>query len=191
MSNKKIKTVIKVVKIVVIIFFVFILGAILLQKLTNNKVSFMGFGMYTVVSESMMPRYEIGDIILTRKIKEEDLKKGDDIVYLGKEGDFKDRVVTHELQRINSNGTLVTRGINNSADDPPIEYSQVYGKVMKKLVILSLFSKLMNNSVLFYIIIFVPFSLLFFFDLKQVMKDKEKLEEEKNKEIEETKQNKE
>ncbi len=182
----------KIIKIVAIVFIVFILGCILLQKLSNNKFSLFGFGMYTVVSESMMPRYEIGDMILTKRVAEENLKKGDDVVYIGKVGDLNGRVITHEVQRINSDKTIVTKGINNDAEDPAIEYNQIYGKVIKKLVLLSLFSKLMNNSVLFYIIIFVPFSLLFFFDLKQIVKDKKALEEEKNKVVEEEdKQNKE
>ena len=185
LKKQTIKRTKKIIKIVAIVFIVFILGCILLQKITNNKFSLFGFGMYTVVSESMMPRYEIGDMIFTRKVAEKDLKKGDDVVYLGKVGDLNGRVITHEIQKINSDGTIITKGINNNAADPAIEYSQIYGKVVKKLVLLSIFSKLMNNSVLFYIIIFVPFSLLFFFDIKQIMKDKEALEKEKNKAPEE------
>ena len=180
MLDKKFKTALKVMKIILIVVIVFILGSILLQKISNNKVSLFGFGMYTVVSDSMIPDYEIGDMFLSKSVDKEDIKVGDDVVYLGKVGDYNGKVITHRVIRIEDK--IYTRGINNNADDPPIEYSQVYGKVIKRLPILSVFSKLMNNSILFYMVVFVPFSLLFFFDLKQVMKDKEKLEKEKNKE---------
>ena len=38
----------------------------------------------------------------------------------------------------------------------------------------------MNNSILFYIVVFIPFSLLLFFDLKGIISDKKALEKSKN-----------
>ena len=153
MLNKKIKTALKVLKIVLIVFILFILGTILLQKISNNKVSFLGLGMYTVVSDSMMPEYEIGDMFLSKSVSKDEIKVGDDLVYQGKVGDYNGKTITHRVVRIDSK--IHTKGINNDIEDPAIEYSQVNGKVIKRLPLLSLFSKLMNNSVLFYMIIFL------------------------------------
>ena len=182
--QKKIKTIFKVIKTVLIIILILILGILCLQRITGNKVNIMGYTMYTVISESMKPEYEIGDLFLSKKVeKMTDLKVGDDIVYLGKVGDYADKTITHRIIRIGKE-KITTKGINNPIEDASIDFDQVQGKVIKRLPILSLFSKLMNNSVLFYLIVFIPFALLVFFDIKGIIDDKHMLEEEKNKEKE-------
>ena len=41
-----------------------------------------------------------------------------------------------------------------------------------------MFSKLMNDSVLFYFIVFIPFTIILFFDVIGIINDKKALEEE-------------
>ena len=122
----------------------------------------------------MLPEYEIGDMFLAKEVEESDIAVGNDIVYLGEEDSYKDKVITHRVIRIEDDKTIVTKGINNDMEDPPIQYKQVYGKVSAKLVVLSLFSKLMNNNVLFYLIIFVPFTVLIFLDTRDLFGEKKK-----------------
>lgn len=179
--QKKIKTIFKVIKTVLIIFLVLILGIICIQRITGNKVNIMGYTMYTVISESMKPEYEVGDLFLSKKVDNmNELKVGDDIVYLGKVGDYANKTITHRIIRMGKE-KITTKGINNPIEDASIDFEQVQGKVIRRLPILSLFSKLMNNSVLFYIIVFIPFAILVFLDVKGIIEDKNKLEEEKNK----------
>lgn len=179
MNKNIIKTIFKAIKIILTVVVVIILGAVILQRVSNNKISFFGYGIYTIISESMKPEYEIGDMLVSKEIPEKDIKVGDDIVYIGKSGEYDGKVITHRVTRIDDK--IHTQGLSNYREDPAIEYSQVYGKVVKKLFLLSLFSKLMNNSLLFYIIIFVPFTILVFFDIKGIIKDKEELEKKKSK----------
>ena len=47
---------------------------VILQRVTNNKFKLFGFGVYTVVSESMLPEYEIGDMFLSTEVEEDDIK---------------------------------------------------------------------------------------------------------------------
>ncbi len=173
MQGKKIFTgVLKFIKVMLILLVLFILFVIVVQRLSDNKANIMGIGVYTIISESMAPDYEVGDMLLTYHVKEEDLKVGDDVVYLGKVNDFKDKIVTHRIIKIDSR--IHTKGTNNPVADPSIDYSQIYGKVIFKLSVLSTFSKLMNNNVLFYFIVFVPFTILIFFDLLSIVKDVKK-----------------
>lgn len=170
----------KIVKIILIVLLVLALGSVAIQRLSNNKINIFGFGIYTIVSESMKPEYEIGDMFISKQVKKEDIKVGDDIVYLGKVDSYADKVITHRVIRIDDK--IYTKGTNNDLEDPAIDYEQVYGKVAFRLTILSLFSKLMNNSVLFYIVVFVPFTLLIFFDIKDIIREKNEKENELNKE---------
>jgi signal peptidase len=177
MFKKIIKIVGKVVKFICIIMAVMILSIIAVQRFSDNKVNLFGYGVYTIVTQSMIPEYDVGDMIFAKKVEKIDLNVGDDIVYQGKKGDFKDKVVTHRIVK-KTFSTLTTKGIANSVEDPEITYDQVYGKVMYKFGLLSLFSKLMNDSILFYFIVFVPFTIIIFFDIVGIFKDKEALEEE-------------
>ena len=177
MNNKLIKTIFKTIKIILTIIVVIILGAVILQRVTNNKINFLGYGIYTIVSESMKPEYEIGDMFLSKEVDKKDIKVGDDIVYLGTVDSYEGKVITHRVIRIDNK--IHTKGLNNTSEDPAVDYDQVYGRVVKRLALLSVFSKLMNNSVLFYLIIFVPFTFLVFFDLKGIINDKEELKKKK------------
>ena len=177
MAKDFIKVMLKFFRWVLTILILIVLVAVVTQRLSNNKISFFGYGVYTIVSESMKPEYEIGDMLLAKAVDKKDIRVGDDIVYLGKVDTYENKVVTHRVIKIDN--MIHTKGISNDIEDPPIEYEQVYGKVVSKFVVLSAFSKLMNNSAMFYIIIFVPFTLLVFFDINGIIKDKKALEEEK------------
>ncbi len=184
--SKKVKTIIKSLKIILTIIVVIVLSAVIIQRLSNNKINFFGYGIYTIVSESMKPDYQIGDMFLSKEVAMEDIEVGDDLVYIGKSGNYEGKVITHRvIAKDDSTQTIYTKGVNNTAQDPKIDYSQVYGRVVCKLFLLSIFSRLMNNSALFYIIIFVPFTFLVFLDIKAIIKDKKALEESKNKLCEE------
>ena len=173
------KILFKTLKVISTILVVLALIIVISQKVTNNKIRLFGYGVYTVVSESMLPEYEIGDMFLAKEVSEDNIKVGDDIVYIGESGSYKDRIITHRIIRIEANKKIVTKGINNSMEDPPIKYNQVYGKVTARFILLSLFSKLMNNNALFYIIIFVPFTILMFLDIRDLCDKKKKKEEDK------------
>lgn len=183
---KALKIVLKSLKVLLTVLVILILAVVLIQRFSNNRVKVMGYSIYTIISESMKPEYEIGDMIIAKEVAKEDIKVGDDLVYLGAVDSYADKVVTHRVIRINGN-EIVTQGVNNPLEDPPIKYEQVYGRVAAKLGILSAFSKLMNDNILFYVIVFVPFTILIFLDIKDIVTEKKELEEEKNKTVEETK----
>ena len=182
MKNKKVfKIIFGIIKALCVLLALIILLIIGVQRVSNNKVNLFGFGVYTIITESMYPEYEVGDMIISHKVPLDELKEGMDVVYQGEVDTFKDKVITHRIKSIDGE-KIQTRGINNDFDDPQIEYDQVYGKVIYKFAIISLFSKLMNDTILFYFIIFIPFSLLIFFDVVGMINDKKKLEEEIEKE---------
>lgn len=168
------KIIFNTLKVIFTALVIIALIVIIIQRVTNNKLRLFGYGVYTVVSESMLPDYEIGDMFLAKEVDEEYLEPGIDIVYIGEKDSYKDKIITHRIIRIEADKTIVTKGINNDLEDPPIKYKQVYGKVIARFVVLSLFSKLMNNNALFYVIIFVPFTILIFLDTKELFDEKKK-----------------
>ena len=88
--TKKNKTVRKTFKILwdiivklVTLLIVLISLIIIVQKVTNNKESFFGYRIFRVQTGSMIPKYQIGDVILVKKQDVDKIKVGDDVTYLG------------------------------------------------------------------------------------------------------------
>lgn len=164
-----------IIKIICIIALILLIAVLALQRFSNNEIAVGGFRIFNVATGSMVPKYNVGDVLIIKEVDTNTLEIGDDITYLGEVGTFKNRVVTHQIVRIEETvggRIFYTKGIANDTEDPQITADQIYGKVMYKCVIISLLTKLMNNLTAFYIIIFIPFALLIFLQLKDYIADK-------------------
>src|SRR5574344_1755276 len=179
MNNKFLKVFFKIINVIFTIFIVILASVIIVQRVANNKLSIGGIQIFTIISESMVPKYQIGDMLVAEKVAAKDLKVGDDLVYIGKVGDFKDKIVTHQIINIGEKDgkyEFITKGIANDVEDPIVNEDQIYGKVIYKSLILSWCSKLINNLYGFYFVIFVPMVILIFIDVLEEINIKKKRE---------------
>lgn len=159
------KIIYKLMVLSIIILFIFAI----VQKTTDNKGSIGGIKVFTVITGSMIPVYNIGDILIVRDIKADELKVGDDIVYKGEKGTFKDKTVTHRInsikQKEDGNYRIITKGVANLGRDPEINQTQVLGKVIGKISIISYILKIVFNI---YTWIFVPVVILIYKNIKKI-----------------------
>lgn len=186
-ENKALKVIGNILYVLVFIIVVLMLIVVILQRMSDNSISLGGYRLFTVATGSMEPKYLVGDILISKEISPDEIQVGDDIVYKGAEGSFKDKVVTHQVVSIrdeNGSKKIITKGIANTEEDPEIDASQVYGKVIYKVQTLSFISQIIKNIYVFYFIIFVPIAIIIF---KQIRVYLEKDDEE----VEETKEDKE
>ena len=186
-ENKVLKLIWNILYTIMFIFVVLMLLIVVLQRVSNNTITIGGFRMFTVATGSMVPEYNVNDILISKEIKPEDIKEGDDLVYLGKKGSFKGKIVTHRVISVekqeDGNYEIITKGIANNAEDPAIDQTQVYGKVMCKMHILSFLQNLMKNIYVFYFLIFVPVALLVYKNIRNIIninKDDDDNEKENN-----------
>lgn len=199
-ENPIVKFIIKFVKTVLTTFIVILALMIAIQRLSNNRLTLGGYQIFTIVSGSMEPKYDVGDMLIAKSAKPENLKIGDDIVYKGEKSELKDKIITHQIIDItkdelgNYNYTL--KGIANDTSDPIVHQDQIFGKIVYKSIILSWMSKLISNNYGFYFFIFVPLAVLIFVDVvdevnfqkrrkERKKKNKELLNQEENKTEEE------
>lgn len=176
-DNKVLNIIWKIIKGITTILVVLIVLTIFLQRFSNNKLTLGGFSIYTVVTESMVPKYKVGDMLLSRRTDPDTLKVGDDVTYLGSEGDFSGKIVTHQIIQIEGEGVnkvFHTKGIANMIEDPPITGTQIYGKVITKLTILSLITKVIGNIYGMFFCVIVPVVILIFSVIVDVANDKKK-----------------
>ena len=169
LNNKTFKISYAIVRTLFIVMMVLYVGVIALQKASNNS-SIIGFRFFTIASNSMFPDYKIGDVIVVKDSTE--FNVGDDITYLGKKEDFKDKIITHRIIK-KDNNTFVTKGINNDVEDPTIDYSQIYGKVVYKPIIISFVSTILKNKFGFFFLVFTPLVLVMFLEVADAVMKKD------------------
>ena len=179
MKNKNIiKIILGIIKSIATFFIVCVFSIIFLQRVSNNSINLAGFSIYTVVTESMYPKYKVYDMILVKSVDIKSIKVHDDVVYKGEKSDFQGKIVTHRVEDITEdNGvlTFTTKGINNDIEDPLVNENQIMGKVVHKLLLLSLISKVINNTYGFYFLIFVPLVVVIFLEVMESIEEKKEL----------------
>ena len=186
-----------IIRFLVWVFVIGLLAITLTQRISNNKKAIAGFRIFTVVTESMVPVYNVGDAILVEQIDAEKYKVGDDITYIGLVGSFKDRIVTHRIISIEENNNsengkyiIQTQGIANNEPDPKINETQIYGKVIYKIKLISKLNSVIGNMYSMYFIIIVPMALMIFFEFIFKRKEDDDEDEEYDKENKEKLKNK-
>lgn len=172
-ENKILKFIGNILYTLMFILVVFMLVIVIMQRTTNNNITIAGFRMFSVVTGSMVPVYNVGDILISKEIEPEKLKVGDDIVYRGETGTFTGKVVTHRVISIekqeDGNYKIITQGVANNASDPEINQNQVYGKIIYKVHSLSFIQKLIKNIYVFYFLVFIPVGILVYKNVKNII----------------------
>ena len=183
-ENKALKIIGNILYFILFLIVVLMLIIVIIQRTSNNSISIGGYRIFAVATGSMVPKYEVGDVIISKEIEPSEIKVGDTVVYKGEVGGFKDKFVTHQIQSINKqeDGTykFTTKGISNIEADPEISETQVYGKIIYKVKTLSLISKLISNVYVFYFFIFVPIAIIIYKQIRNLIKEDEE-EDEDNK----------
>lgn len=179
-NNKILKIISNIIYIIAFLIVLLMLIVVVLQRTTNNEVALGEYRIFVVATGSMEPKYQVGDVLVAKEIEPENIKVGDDIVYTGKDGSFKGKVVTHQvisIEKEEDNFKIVTKGIANSAEDPEITQEQVMGKVIYKMKLLSVFEKAVSNNYVFFFVIFVPIVLIMYRQIRNAVLSEEDEEE--------------
>ena len=158
--KKIIKIIGKGLKIFCYVLFVCFIISVCLQRFSKNEISIFNYRMFTVASGSMEPKYMIGDVLFSKDVEASKVKVGDAITYLGKTGDVANKVITHEVVKIekDNNGKYIfhTKGLTNLVEDPIVYEEQLYGVVIHKAFLLSLVYKIISTPIGFYAFIIIP-----------------------------------
>ena len=182
MVKRKLKLLGNILYILLFIIVVLMLGVVILQRATNNTVTIGGYRLFSVATGSMVPVYNVGDVLISKEIKPEDIKVGDDITYVGEKNSFKGKIVTHRVISIekkeDGNYKIITKGVANDEQDPEIDQTQIYGKIIYKIKILSFLDRMLKNMYIFYFVIFIPTALIIYKIFKSLTANDEDEEKE-------------
>ena len=145
---KVLKTLGQVVLFVILIFF------ILLNILSMNNKALFGFRIYRVISGSMQPALQIGDVIIIKKAN--NYAEKDIITY-----DNGLTTITHRIKSINGD-EIITEGDANDAPDKPITKDRILGKYFFRISTFSVFSIMLTGKTIYLIMVLVLFAILLF-----------------------------
>lgn len=171
---KVLKTLGQVVLFAILIFF------ILLNILSMNNKSLFGFRIYRVISGSMQPALQIGDVII---IKEANNYAEKDIITY----DNGLTTITHRIKSINGD-EIITEGDANDAPDKPITKDRILGKYFFRISTFSVFSIMLTGKTIYLIMMLVLFAIIDRVtrnieyrrnNFKKVIKEKENKEQKK------------
>ena len=167
-ENPVLKLINNIVYVILFLIVASVLFVVILQRASNNAIALGGVRVFNFISESMIPKYNIGDVLVVKSIEPQNIKVGDDIAYIGQESTFNQKIVTHQVIKIDyENGEYIfhTKGIANILEDPLVHQNQVFGKVVYKIWILSFISKILSNVYVVFFGIFVPIVVLIFWTI--------------------------
>jgi len=171
-NNKVFKVIRKIFSAIMTILLILVFVVILVQKVSNNQVNLGGYGIYTVVTGSMDPEYKVRDLILASKKDVNSIVVGDDVVYMGKEGNLSGKIIVHRvIERFDNDGrvSFITKGISNGLSDPEIDGTQILGVVKTKLHVLSFCSHIVNNVYGLILLVVIPFVIFIFIEGKHAI----------------------
>ena len=160
-KNKKMAK--KAVKYIVLVTLIILFIINLILSFEENTHIF-GIYMFNIVSESMEPTFYKDDLVIVKRCKMQELKKGDIITFKQ-----DDRTISHRMIAItqeNGEFKFITKGDNNDIlDKETVEMKDVYGKVLFSVKKIGKFIHYIQNArgliniVIFIIIIYVLISL--------------------------------
>lgn len=157
--------------LIIISSLVAMMMVIQITKVPDKIPSFFGYKVLQVMSGSMEDVFSVGDVILIKETKQEDIKKGDIITYK------KENFITHRIIEMNkTNDTMyyTTKGDSNNVNDAEkVKYEEIEGKYITKFVYIGYLINFLNTTEGFIILVSLPIIVIAFTIFRE-LRNKEK-----------------
>lgn len=163
--------------------FLMLVGGTLLLYVADIKIraakgdySAPVFNAYVVLSGSMLPTIEVKDVVVTKKIPEEDLKEGDIITFISPDQRFGGISVTHRIieklyDETEGIYTYRTQGDNNNvADAVPVPNSNILGKVILKIPKLGFIQEILASKGGLIVFVLIPSLAILSYDIMKMLR---------------------
>lgn len=155
---------------------------IVLQVIKNpgETANLFGYKVFNIISGSMEPNLNIGDIVIIKEIKTENIEKGDIITFRQEGSAITHRVV--DIVKENENTYYQTKGDNNNAnDDVLVSNKDIEGIYVFRIPKLGIIISNIRNTTSIIIIVLV---LYLIYKIMQIKDDRKIARHEKRKELE-------
>lgn len=176
---KKLKKISTIVCIILIVFLAGVTISLVIQKSKGEEIDLLGYKVYYVLTDSMTPSLEVGDVILSKD--SEGVEVGDVVTYVAISGIIEGELVTHKVIEVyEENGTtmVVTQGTKTGATpDEPIEASAILGTMVCEMHVIGWLFGIIQEPIGFVLVIALPIILTIIYCIYDYMKQRQKQQE--------------
>ena len=173
-DNKLFKIIMGTLKAILILVMIFYVTFVIVQRISGNR-SIMNYRFFTVATGSMKGVYNVNDVIAVRDCDTTKLKVGDDVAYLGTRSGLEGKIIVHRIVRVEdaSDGSKLytTKGVNSQTEDPIIRSSQILGRVVGKIPIITQINHIVRSQLGFFSLIFCPLVAIIVLEILQTITD--------------------
>lgn len=115
-----------------LLILILIIASIGYSTYKSQQPNLFGYKVYVVLSGSMTPNINKGDLVIVKDVSFNELSVGDVITFESKK---TDNYVTHRISEINSKEEkIITKGdANNIEDSSPVYKNNIQGKMIMKI----------------------------------------------------------
>lgn len=135
--------------------------------------SVFGYSLNIVITPSMQDVLPVGSVILSRDYDgESELHVGEIVTYLGEDGTFAGKMITHEVRSVTVNDdgetVIVTKGTQNAVADTPIRPDMIRSVYICKIVELGKFYEFVANPIGFILLCIIPILIFIVYELFEI-----------------------
>ena len=181
----------RVIEWTLIIFIVVCMLTLLAQKMTGNTPELFGYSIYTVVTDSMAGTYDVGDVVVCKRIKdtlgymeETGFRKGDVVAFIApanfdRQNKLQGYTITHRIitepyyDEETDTWFIETKGDNaQDKDRVPIPVENIQGVIVGTNKGISKLFKFVTQWYGFVTIIVIPLLLILFWQIAVLIREK-------------------
>lgn len=179
---KKIYNIVSTIAIALVFVFLVVMVAIMLwQRNGGEDANLFGYYTYNVLTDSMQPTINPGDIIISKKVDVNELKEGDIITFVAPSGTLQGHNITHRIVEIvynedNSIKHFITKGDNAPQDNWELSPNNVKARYIKTSTFIGGFRNLLSKWYGYVLLIVLPLCIVFVLIIVGYVREKVALE---------------
>ena len=182
--KKNIRRIISALAIVMAILTIYLMASNIVAMKKEKPVRIFGYSFSYVPTNSMEPVIKVDDMVLFKKVKYDDLKTGDIIVYRSNLDETKGVYIIHRIKEVTDDGFVMLGDNNNNIVDKELVTSNMLiGKYIKVINFFNV-GKLVSNKNLVFTLLIIVIIFIIVMEVVNIyvtyMKDKGKKKEDKN-----------
>lgn len=172
------------VLIAVMILLLIYVGVVTVYK-KQNRLGEIPLNFYTILTTSMVPEIQAGDIVITFKNQDNIYKEKDVVTFVSEGAMTKGVTITHRIiktELINGDRHYYTKGdANNSADTTPVSGKNIIGKVIFKIPKAGYLQQFMVSRFGWIVVVVLPCLSIIIYDIVKIFEKMFKLKKLKEK----------
>lgn len=174
---KILKKIVSIFSAIIFIICLALLAVVIITPKGENGskvVNVAGYSIMTVLTGSMEPDYQVGDVVIVKKTATDELKVKDVITFYSKDPTMEGQIVTHRIIDIteeNGQRLFETKGDNNQiADLEKVEEEDIIGRVQGRVPYVGKVTNFMQtNRAAFFLIVILPMLVIMASEVKDII----------------------